>query len=170
MHVCRCKNENDVRRRLLESFQQSVERALRKHMHLVDNINLVFARNGRIFHLFAKVADFVDRAVACRVYLENIHIAGILQLQTRLATSARTAVYGTFAINRPRKNTGDGSLSRAPRSSKQIRVTDIARINLVDERPDDMRLSDNLVERIGTIFSVQRNMRHFLHLILFNSI
>ena len=70
----------------------------------------------------------------------------------------------------PTNNSRDGSFSRAPRSSKQIRVTDIARINLVDERPDDMRLSYNLVERIGTIFSVQRNMRHFLHLILFNSI
>ena len=59
MYLGSCQDELDVRRRLLHSFEQRIERARREHMHLVDDIDLIPAHFGRIHDTLAQLSDIV---------------------------------------------------------------------------------------------------------------
>ena len=54
-------------RRLLEGFQQRIERFRGQHVRFVDDENLVAVARRKIAHVFAQFADFVDSAVGGRV-------------------------------------------------------------------------------------------------------
>ena len=129
-------------------------------MNFVDYINFVLSDDGRILDLFAKVADFVHRAVGRGVDFQNIHIAGLLKFDTSRAFPTRIAVYGVFAVNRARKNSRDGGFPRAASPREKVCVRNVVRFNLIDKRPYDMSLPDDLVERNRTVSSVLRNVCH----------
>ena len=57
------QDEDGVGGRLFERLQKRIEGAVREHMHLVHDIHFILSRNGRILHLFAKVAHLVDAVV-----------------------------------------------------------------------------------------------------------
>src|SRR5262249_53684598 len=56
-------DEDDVRRRLLQNFQQGVEGRRRQHMDFVDDENLVPVARGGIFRAFPKLADVIHASV-----------------------------------------------------------------------------------------------------------
>ena len=57
------KDKQNVRGRLLKSFEQGVERLCCEHMDLVDNIYPVFAASRLELYLLDDIADIVDFAV-----------------------------------------------------------------------------------------------------------
>ena len=63
------KNEYRMCRRFLKSLQESVERRLRQHMYLVDDIHTVFSYLRRNTHLIHQSLDVIYTVVGCRVKL-----------------------------------------------------------------------------------------------------
>ena len=68
------KDENRVRRRLFERLQKSIERSLGKHVHFVDDVDLVSADRGWKVDLVRQFPDLIHRVVGRSVYLENVKI------------------------------------------------------------------------------------------------
>ena len=147
------ENEHDVRGRLFERFQKRVERAVRKHMHFVDDINFIFSHRGGILHFFPQIAHFRHAVVGCGVDLHDIE--AVLQRAAGFAYAAGRSVYGAFAVDGARKNTGDARFSRSARSAKQIRMSRGTGFDLVAEYAHDALLPDDFIERIGTEFSIE---------------
>jgi hypothetical protein len=73
------KNEEGVGGRFLQRLQQGVERLLRQHVHLVENIHLLTVALRRDAHLLAQVAHVVDLVVGGRVHLEDIEAPALLE-------------------------------------------------------------------------------------------
>ena len=64
-----CKYENGVCRRLLEGFEEGIEGLLREHMHLVYDIDTVFAHLRRHPDLVHKGLDVFHSVVGCGIEL-----------------------------------------------------------------------------------------------------
>ena len=149
MHFGSRQNKHSVRGRFFKRLKQRVKRLGGEHMHFVDNIDFVLARNGRILHFVANISYVFYLVVGRGVHLHNVEIGGVLEFFARLALPARTAVYGRQTIYRTSEHFRRGGLSRSARAAKQVRVPDFIRFYLIDERADDMFLPDNLVKRFG---------------------
>src|SRR4051794_8202199 len=59
-------------RRFLKSFEQGIESSLGKHVHFVDNIDLVASADGSVANRIDDLADVVDPGVAGRVHLDHV--------------------------------------------------------------------------------------------------
>src|SRR5690606_24181373 len=66
------KDENDVRRRLLQRLQQGVEGRGGEHVHFVDDVNLVAGLRGPVADAIDQFAYIVDASSAGRVHLEHV--------------------------------------------------------------------------------------------------
>ena len=66
---CGGEDEDCMCRRLFESLQESVERSLRQHVDLVDDIDTVFPDLRRNPHLVHEGLDIVDTVVGCGIKL-----------------------------------------------------------------------------------------------------
>jgi hypothetical protein len=71
------KDEFGVRRRLLERFEQRVERVRRKHVHFVDDVDLIAGLGGRITHSIEQLAHVVDLGATGGVDLEDIQMPAL---------------------------------------------------------------------------------------------
>jgi hypothetical protein len=67
------QNKDDIGRRLFNGFQQSVEGSRGKHMHLVDDIHLVFPFGRRIPYLVHDLPDIINTVVGGSIDLNDIH-------------------------------------------------------------------------------------------------
>jgi hypothetical protein len=63
LHLGGRENKFHVIGRLLECFQQRVERGVREHVHLVDVVDLVLPASRGVFHGFAEIAHLFDAVV-----------------------------------------------------------------------------------------------------------
>ena len=125
-------------------------------MHFVDDVHLIAHRHGRILHLFAQIAHFVDAVVGRGIYFGNVEIGRIGERLARLALSAGRTVYGRKAVDRLGKDLCRARLARAARAAEQIRVPDPARFDLVCENFYDMLLAHQPVQRGRAKGAVQR--------------
>jgi len=70
-----------VRWRFLQRLEQRVERRLREHVSLVDDVNLERPQRRGKVHLLAQVADLVDAPVRSRVDLDEVERRARCRLQ-----------------------------------------------------------------------------------------
>ena len=150
----RGEDEQHVLGRLLERFQQRVERADREHMHLVDDEHALFDLRGRIARLVAQVADIVDAVVGRRVDLGHVEHRAVQNAAARGAFVARVAVHRMLAVDRPGENFRAGRLARAARTGEQIRMAESAALKLSAQRVGDMLLSDHVRKGLRPPFAV----------------
>ena len=160
LRLRRRQNEDDVGGRLLQRLEQRVERALGKHVHLVDDVDAVAARLRRILHLLAQVADLVHAVVARRVDLQDVQAALGGKRSARRALPARLAAVRIFTVHRAREHLGRRGLARAARAAEQIRVRDASAHHLAAQRSDDGLLPHKVVKPRRTIAAVQRLITH----------
>ena len=123
-------------------------------MHLVDDINLIFPLYWGIGHLVDDFPNVVHAVVGRGVNLDHVHARAGGDGLTASALSAGAAVHWVFAVYGLRKELGDRRLACAPRTGKEISVSDAVRLDLVSKRCDDMVLSLDILEDIWTKFSV----------------
>ena len=83
----------DVRRRLLEGFQQRIEGACGKHMNFVHNVDFIFGRRGHVPDPLAYLAHRIDAIIGSAIDFLNIHQSSGGYLSTVLAFSARLGIY-----------------------------------------------------------------------------
>ena len=125
-------------------------------MHLVYDIDLEPARNGRVLNLLAQVAHFVDAVVGGGVYFGNVKTAALGKRFANSAFTARRAVLRAFAIDCARENFGERGFTRSAGAAKEICVPDLIGFYLVFQYSYYMLLPNNLVKGRGAEGAVKR--------------
>ena len=161
--VClgRREHEDDVRGRLLQGLQQSIERVARELMDLVDDVDLVCAARRSEADLLAKVTDVVDGAVACGIDLDQVEKASVADGDAVLALVAGLAVLRTQAVHglgdEPRRR----GLARPARTGQEVGVGDLTVSDRVSQRSGDRLLPDQLSEGLRAVAQIEgASLRH----------
>ena len=147
------KHELHMRGRFLECLKQRVERLLRQHVNLVDDVDFEFRRGRSVFDRVAQFADFLDAAVAGAVNFDHIQrsafgnfpAARIVVVEIRLRPARAVEAFG--------ENARDGGLARAARAAEKVGVRDAVLADGVDERLRDVLLAHDVAEPLRPIFS-----------------
>ena len=142
------QNKDDMGRRLFQRFQQSVERRCRQHVHLIDDINLIFTGTWRVRRLVAQVADVIHAVVGCRIHLHHIEDAAVVDAPADLALTAGVTALRMQAVDRLGKNFGTGGLARAAHAGKQVSVTHAVCSDLVFQRGNDGTLTNHVLKTL----------------------
>ena len=117
------QNKYSVCRRLLQCFQQSIESSGRKHVHLVDNINLVTAFGRCKGYLLAQVTDIIYAGVGRSVNFNYIQRGSLHNALTVAALAAGLGSRPLLAIQGLGQNTRHTGLTGAAWTGKQIGVS-----------------------------------------------
>ena len=160
LRIGRREQELDVRRRLLERLEERVERGLREHVHLVDEVHLVAATRRRVLRVVDQLAHVVDAGVARGVDFEQVDEAARVDLAARAALAARIRGRPVLAVQRLGEDARDRRLADAARAGEQERVMQPAGIERVRERAHDVLLADQLGEAARTPFARKGLIRH----------
>ena len=158
--------EDHIGRRFFQRLQKRVESSDRKHVNLVDNIDLVLAFRRRIRHLFPDFPDVVHTVIGRRVDLDHIHGRTCGDRTAGRAFSARIPVHRMFAVHRPGKDLRDSRLSGSSGSAEQIGMPDAVSADLVLQCCHNMILTLYIRKFRRAEFSVQCSIGH-VYLLLF---
>ena len=130
-------------------------RRRRKHVYLVNDIDLIFPLCRRIFHFLANLADVVHAVVGGCVNLNYVHASPCQNILTNGTLVAGLAVRrGVRAVDGSGKNLRRRGFPRAPCAAKQIRMGHAPRFHLIFQRSDDMLLPDDALKRLWAEFSI----------------
>ena len=157
-----------VRRRFFECFEQSVECRGAQHVDFVDDINfeMPFARG--VTDVVPQFAHLFDAVVARAINLEHIQAVAGRDFLAAVANAARRYRRAIYAVERLRQNPGRRSLPDPARSHEKVGVREPFLLDRVLQRSRHVCLSNEVVERLGTIFSRENLIAHVLNLIRFN--
>jgi len=148
------EDELGIRRRFLESLEESVERRARKHVHLVDDIHLVFPHLRRYPHLVDEGADVVNTAVGSRIELKDVERSVVVEAHARLALVARLHVGGGMqTIDGLRHDASACGLTHTSRSAeKESLRKGVVAYGVLQRRGDSM-LTHDAFKRRRPVFS-----------------
>ena len=105
-----CEYKGQMLGRLLENFQQCVERGSREHVHLIDDIHALFDGNRGKHRFLAELTDIVNTVIGSRVNLNNVENTAVVNAQTCGALAAGVSVFGVLAVQRLGENFRAGGL------------------------------------------------------------
>ena len=160
VYLRRREYEHDAFWRLLERFQKRIERLRRQHVHLVDDVDLVFAVGRHELHRLSEAAYLVDAAVRRRIDFKYVHRRAVIHAQTALTLVARLRRRPLHAVQRLRENFRRARLARAARPREKIRVADAPRLYGLRQRAAHMLLADEVSKCRWPPFAVKRHIRH----------
>ena len=160
LRIGRREQELDVRRRLFERFQQRVERMVREHVHLVDEVHLEAAARRRVLNVVEQLARVVDLGARGGVDLDEIDEPSRIDGRARRADAAGLRNDARLAVQRFREQARDGGLADAARAREQIRVMQPVVRERIGERLHDVRLPDELLEPPRPPFARQNRVTH----------
>src|SRR5690606_19520612 len=153
MFFCRCQDKNSIRRWFFQSFQKCIESRLRKHVHLVNDIDFVFTSLRRDSYLFNQATDIVHRVIRCRIQLVNTEGISLLKRFTALTSATGFYLFADLCtVYCFRQNTGTSCLPHTTRSTKQKSLRQLIVVDRIFERAGNMLLTNNGVEGHRTIF------------------
>src|SRR6185503_7846378 len=154
-------HEDDVRRRLLDRFQQCVERGRGELVHLVDDEDLVLVADRRDREARDHdLAYVVDAGVAGGVDLEDVDVAPLRDLDAGVALTAWIRCRTVDAVERAREDSRGRGLAAAPRPGEHERLRNAPAGDRIAQRTRDRLLADDLVEPLRTPFASQYLIRH----------
>ena len=156
---CR-EDEDDMRGRLFESFEERVPGARGEHVDLVYDENFLLAQGGRELHGFAELADILDAVVGRAVYFNRIESAAIFEAKavgTRVA--GLCAVTTIRAVERFCQEAGDRGFAGAARTGEEVGVRQEILLERVGQGRDDMRLPRDVAPVFGSVFSIEGRHR-----------
>ena len=142
--------------RLLQRFEQGVERRRREHVHLVDDIYFIPALAGGVGCLIPQAADIVHAVVGGRIHLHHVQDAAVVDATADGALAAGVAVVGVEAVDRLGKDLGAGGLARAAHACKQVGVANAPGGHLVAQRGHRAVLGHHILKPLGSPLAVQR--------------
>ena len=160
VHLRGSQDENHIGRRLLQRLEQGVEGPDGEHVHLVDNVHLVFSFGGGVSHLLDNVPDIGDAVVGSGVNLYYIHGRALGDPAAGFTLSAGTAVHGMLAVDGSCKNFRHRRLSRSPGSGKKVGMSDPVRPDLIFQCGNNMILPLDILKLSGAEFSVKCRIGH----------
>ena len=152
------EDENNARWRFLKRLQERVERALRQHVNLIDDVDLVPCLGRGIARAVDHFAHVIDAGIRRRIHLDHVYMAA---LGNRLADRAviggadgRLALaIGADIV----EGTGDqprgGGLADTAHAGQHIAVVYTTRGNRVTQGADQRFLTDQGVETLWAVFA-----------------
>ena len=150
------QNKDDVGGRLLQRFQQGIERCRGEHVHLVDDIYLIMTGAGGVGCFITQITDIVHAVVGGRVHLHHVQNAAVVDAAADGALATGVAVVGVEAVDRLGKDLGAGGLARAAHACKQVGVTNAPGGHLVAQRGHRAVLGHHILKPLGSPLAVQR--------------
>ena len=153
----RCEDEHDMFRRFLNDFEQRVEPLLGDHMRFVEDKDLVPVASGREACAFTQFAGIIDTVVACGVDFHDVDgpRSSCGEILAARAFTARMRRGAFRAVDASRENTRGTGFATSARPGEQVRMGEPVLVKRPAERYGHLILSDDPVERIGTIPSIQ---------------
>jgi hypothetical protein len=119
-----------VSRRFFQSFQQGVERLLRQHVNLVNDVDFEFTARG-VADIVAKLTYLIDAVVARAVDLKHIETDPLRNLSARIADPTRIDGWPVNTIHRLGQNAGSGSFACAARADEKVSVSQPLLLNRI---------------------------------------
>ena len=135
----RGEDEDGVGWRFLEGLQKRVERRLTQHVHLVDDVHLVFALLRRDPDLVHNAADVLHLVVGGRVKLKHVE-------RHRLLLTVKP-------IDGLGEDARRGGLPHPTRTAEKVGLSDLARGDALLQGLGDAGLPHHRVPGLGTVFS-----------------
>ena len=120
LQLRRCEDEHKMLRRLLQYFEERIERRGGEHMHLVDDVHALFHGGGRKHRFLAQGAHIVNAVIRCGVKLHHVHHGALAYAAAGGAHAAGIAVYRVLAVDGPGKYSRAGGLAGAAGTDKEI--------------------------------------------------
>ena len=151
------EDEAQVRRRLLDQFEQRVEALRRDHVGLVDDVDLV-ARLGRGEHrALAQVTGVVDAAVTCRIEFDHVDGAAALSGEVDAALAYATGIgrRALLAVEGAGHDARRGGLAAATGTGEEVCVVHAVVREGSAQRAGHVVLPDDLVQNGGSVGAVQ---------------
>ena len=149
----RGEDEDGVCRWFFECLEEGVERRLRQHVHLVDDIDAVPSYLRGDTYLFGQRADVVHRIVRGGIQLMDVETASLVESAARFAFAAGLAPLRVEAVDGFGEDAGAGGLAHAPRAAEQVGMGELSACDGIPQRGGDVRLSDHRFESGRSVFS-----------------
>ncbi|GJE72535.1 hypothetical protein CHKEEEPN_4092 [Methylorubrum podarium] len=155
------EHELGVGRRFLQRLQEGVERLLREHVDLVDDVDLVAGRDRRVADAVDDAAHVVDAGMRGGVHLQHVHVPGF---HDRLAVQpefrhrhggAGIRLAGAEIVEAAGEDAGGGGLADAAHARQHPGLRDAVGRERVAQRAHHGALADQVVEGLGAVFSRQ---------------
>ena len=154
------EDEFHVRRWFFERLEQRVEGGVREHVDLVDVENLELPAGGGEAHGLAQVADLLDAVVRGTVDFEHVERATFGNLDADVLLGVEVGFRAVGAVERLGENPRGGGLPGAPRADEKIGVGQPFLGDGVAKGPDDVVLSEDVVEGFGSVFAGEDLITH----------
>ncbi len=152
------QNENYVRGRLFQGFEQGIEGCRAELVDLVDNVHLKASRNGRKMHLVDdEVANFLHLSVGRGIDLEHVETGPLRDLPAKGAFVAGIITRPALAIQSLGKYTSGTGFTRTPRATEEIGTSRGAAAQNIAQSLNDRFLADQILETLRTPFAKQGN-------------
>ena len=158
--VCRSQQKFDVLGRLFECLQQRIERILRQHVHLVNEVHLVAAACGRVLHVIEQVASIVDFGPGCCVDFNQIDEPAFIDLTTGTAFAAGFSGDSCLTVQCFGQNACDRRLADSASSCKQIGVMQSTGIECIHQCLEHVLLTHRLREVFGPPLTGKDKIAH----------
>jgi hypothetical protein len=128
------EDELHVLGRLFERLQHRIERMPRKHVHLVDDVDLEAPGRRHVLGGIEKLAHLVHLGIRRGIHLEEVDEAPGVDLGARPALSARMCRDSGLAVDRLGENPRERGLADSTRSRKEICVVQALRLERIHQR------------------------------------
>ena len=155
----RGEHELGVRRRLFQRLEERIEGGARKHVHFVEDVDLVARRDRRIADRIVDRADVLDAVVRGRVHLDDVEMPA---LHDRLAVYAENRhvdrragdrAVRQFVIERARQDTRRRGLADPAHAREHPGLRNAAALEGVRNRADHRILADQIREGRWPVFA-----------------
>ena len=148
------EDENRVCRRLLKGLEESIERRRGEHVHLIDDIDRIASHLGWDLHLVHQVLDVIHTVVGRRIQFVDAVRPALRERTAGIALATGLEIGpGVGAVDGLGEDTRGARLADAPRAAEQISVRELPALDRILEGPRDIVLSDQRLERVGTVLA-----------------
>ena len=147
------EDEDDVRGRLFERFEQRVGGRAGQLVHLVDQIDLEAGGAGLVVGALAQLADVVDAAVAGGVDFDQVEAE-------RVRAAVERGGAGRDAVDRAGEDSRGGGFAGATRAAEEIGVGDLVLLDGVAQGAHHGVLPRDVVEFFRPPLAIENGTAH----------
>ena len=134
-------------------------------MHFVDDVDLELALGRRITNVVAQLAHLFDAVVARAVDLEHVETVAAGDFLAAVAYAAGCDGRPVNAIERFGQDARGRGFADSARPDEKIGVREPILLDRVLQRPRDVLLADEIVERLRAVFSRKNLVAHAPNLV-----
>ena len=159
------EDEFYVGRRFLERFEERIEGCSGEHVDFVDDVNLEMSFARRVADVVAQLADLFDPVVTRAIDFEDIEAITGRDFLAAIANPARADSWSLHTVKCLRQDAGGGGFTDPSRTDKKVGMGEAILLDCILKSAGDMRLADEVVKRLRSIFTSKNLITHRWNLI-----